>query len=453
MSELSLTLPKILDLPEKLLPLITKFNDYRYFLIKGGRGGGKSQGIGRLILYIGEKRKARIVCGREVQKNIDESVYSILHDLIRSFDLNTYKVFKTKIEHPVSGTNINFRGFREQGVFNIQGMEGVDIVWIDEAQAITKPTMDVLIPTIRKDTAKIIFTMNPHTRDDAVVKFCEGRADCLIIDINYDENKHCTDALIHEAEECKKKDLDDYEHIWMGRPLDMTEDSVFTYSEIEQAKSSSYALREGYGYRIGAFDIARYGDDKCACVILQQMGALHWEEVFVDEWGHKDLNYTTGRILTTINDMRIDKAIIDEDGLGSGPLDTLRHGRGMEKVQGFRNPTIAYKDNKNYVNYRTANAYKAKKMINDGHLHLKDEGTCNELLTLKYKYDHQQRKVLISKQEMKLKFQIKSPNKADALIMAVSLVGEIRMDQEEQYYPRHPQTYSEGNLFETAGVL
>jgi len=146
--------PEILKIPNKLKPIITEFDSYRYFLLEGGRGGGKSQSIGRFILYLCEHYSLRIVCGRETQNSINESVYSLLVDLIRANNL-AFNVFSTKIVHKISGTTINFRGFREQGAFNIQGLEGVDIVWIDEAQAITKQTLDVLIPTIRKDKAKI----------------------------------------------------------------------------------------------------------------------------------------------------------------------------------------------------------------------------------------------------------------------------------------------------------
>lgn len=445
-----LQLPNLLDGPDKLKPIIDKLNDYRYFLPEGGRGGGKSQFIARFLLYLGEKYKLRIVCGREIQKNITESVHSIMKDIIANYSLN-YEVFTTKIHHRTSGTEINFRGFREQGAFNIQGMEGVDICWIDEAQAITKGTLDVLIPTIRKDNAKVFFSMNRHVVDDPVFDMFSTRDDCLHIHLNYYDNKFCTDALKREAEECKKKDIDDYNHIWLGIPLDKSEDAVYTYSELEQAKKTSYPLRQSYGYRIAGFDIARYGDDKCACVIIQQMGALHWHEVFVDEWGQRDLNYTTGRILTIINEQRVDKSIIDEDGLGSGPLDTLQKGRNMESVVGFRNPTIAYGDNRDYANPRTANAFKLKKMLIDNHIHLDDDGLLKELMNIKYTYDHQQRKILISKQMMRTKYKIKSPNKADALIMAVSQTDEVKADQDQQYVPLQTQA-PECNLFQSAGV-
>jgi len=439
-----------LDVPNKLLPLIERFNDYPYFIIKGGRGGAKSQTVGRFVLYLCERYRLRTVCGRETQKSINESVYSLLADLIREFGLN-FDIQASKIDSRVTQSNINFRGFREQGAFNIQGMEGVDLVWIDEAQALTKQTLDVLIPTIRKENSRVIFTMNPYVYNDPVITMLAHRSDCLVLDISYLENPFCTLKLLKEAEECRKLNEKDYQHIWMGKPLDQSEDALFSLEDFENGKRSAHSLVEGYGLRVAGFDIARYGDDKCAVVVLQQMGALHWEEVFCDEWEHRDLNYTTGRILMTTNAQKVDLAAIDEDGLGSGPFDTLTQGRKLDYFVGFRNPAIGYQENQSFGNPRSLNAYKAKEMLVQGHLHIKTQRIVDECLTLKYTFDHNQRRILVSKEKMK-KDGFKSPNLADAVIMAVSLVGQVQQKQARQYEARQ-QTYSqEDNLFKLAGV-
>jgi len=445
-----LKIPEILQMPQKLLPIVEKINDYRYFLIEGGRGGGKSHAVGRWILYLAERQKLRVVCGREIQKSINESVYSLLSDLVHQFNLN-YEVQSQKIMHRKSESDINFRGFREQGSFNIQGMEGIDIVWIDESQALTKQTLDVLIPTIRKEKAKIFFTMNRHVPNDPAYEMFVGREDCFHIHLNYNDNPYCTQALIREANECKKKSESDYNHIWLGEPLAQSEDAVFAFDDLLKTSTNKHELKTGYGRRLAGFDIARYGDDKCACVILQQMGALHWEEIFTDEWEHRDLNYTTGRILMTANQYEVNTSIIDEDGLGSGPLDTLTKGRGLEHFVGFRNPILAYKDNKNYANPRTANTYKVKDMIDAGHLALNDTDLMKELCTLRYQFDHQQRKRLIPKEVMRNKYKIKSPNKADSLIMAASLIGEVKEQQDRQYI-NVPKYSKEESLFSIAGI-
>ncbi len=442
-------LPKLLQLPPKLYPVIDNLDKYRYFLLEGGRGGGKSQALARFILYLCETYSIRVVCGREIQNSITESVYSLMVDLIRNNDLKMFEVMSSKITHKIKGSTINFRGFREQGSFNIQGMEGVDIVWIDEAQALTKQTLDVLIPTIRKDNAKIFFSMNRHVENDPAYSTFVKRDDCLHIKINFSDNPFCTLALIKESEECRKISEKDYNHIWLGEPLDMAEDCVFSRSELVYGKNNLYSLREGYGTRLAGYDIARYGEDKNAVIVLQQMGALHWQTVFVDQWEKKDLNFTTGRILQTSNEQNVAKAIIDEDGLGAGPFDTLSKGRGLDYFVGFKNPVIGYKDNKEFANPRTVNAYKARKMLMDGHLHITDDTLIDELMTIKYTFDHNQRRILVSKEKMRSDG-FKSPNLADALIMVVSLIGHVIIDQESQY--RGSNVAREESLFGIAGI-
>lgn len=447
----TLVLPKMLAIPPKLLPVIEKFSEYRYFLLEGGRGGGKSQTVARFLLYLAEKYRLRIVCGREIQNSINESVYTLLSDLVQEYQLN-FNVQASKITHNQSESPFNFRGFREQGAFNIQGLEGVSLLWIDEAQAITKQTLDVLIPTIRKDQAKIFFTMNRHLKDDPVYEFLKDRSDCLRIHIDYTENPFCTQALKKEAEVCRVKDYTDYEHIWLGIPWDKSEDAVFSNTDLDHATTNIYPLREGYGTRIAGFDVARYGDDKCAAVIIQQMGALNWEVIHVEQWEHRDLNYTTGRILQIATEKEANLSIIDEDGLGAGPLDTLNKGRELHQFIGFRNPPVGYEQNKNYANPRTENTYKVKDMINQSHLRITDRDILKELGdAFRYEFDNYQRKRLISKDILRNKYKIKSPNTADALIMAVSQIGKVKQQQDRQYTYR--ATVSRGdNLFKLAGV-
>lgn len=450
---MALIVPKILDIPDKLIPLIDPdvFNKYQYFIIKGGRGGGKSQAIARFVLYLAEKYRMRIVCGRETQNSISESVYSLCADLINEFQLN-FEIQSSKITSRFTDSDIYFRGFREQGRFNIQGLEGIDLVWIDEAQAITKQTLDVLIPTIRKPNSKIIFSMNPHVFNDSVIVMLKHRPDCLVLDINYFDNPFCPAKLINEANECKKLNIQDYNHIWLGDPLQQGDDALFSLSDFEYGKQQAHQLSPGYGVRVAGFDIARMGDDKSACVIMQQMGALHWEEVYSDMWGKQDLNFTTGRILQICNEMNVTMAAIDIDGIGGGPFDTLSKGRGLDYFVGFRNPSISYQENKDFGNPRTVNAYKLKDALVKGHRHIKTQSIIDECLTLKYTFDHNQRRLLVSKEMMKTKYKLKSPNMADAVIMAESLIGKVKMNQDRQYEP-NTQSYSKDeDLFKLAGI-
>lgn len=446
----TLTLPKILNIPNKLLPLINEFNNYRIFLIEGGRGGAKSHSVARFLLYLNDLYNLRTVCGREIQNTVEESVHQLLSDLIIEYQL-AFEIQKAKISSLRKNSFFSFIGLREQGRFNIKGLEGTDILWIEEGQAITKPTMDIVLPTIRKPNSKIIVTMNRHLYNDPAYAMLVSRPDCLHININYLENEKCSQELINEANICRGVSEKDYKHIWLGEPLDQTEDAVFSMDEITKSKNNPHVLAPGYGVRVAGFDIARFGEDKCTAFVLQQMGALHWEEIFVDEWDSRDLNYTTGRILQITNEQEITVAAIDEDGLGAGPFDTLSQGRKDDRFVGFRNPSVGYHDNKNFGNNRTVNAYKAKDMFMQSHLCVKDQRTIDELLTIKYEFDHNQRRLLVSKDKMR-KSGVKSPNRADALIMAVSLIGQVKEKQMRQYEPNVQAYAQDDNLFKIAGV-
>lgn len=230
-----LEVPEILDFPDLLLPLIKAFNNYKYFLIDGGRVSAKSQSVGRLILTVADQRKVRVCCGREIQANIEESVYTLLKDLVIEKNLNWHVGAKT-LDHPLRGSSIIFKGFREQGKLRIKGLEGVDILWIDEAQAITKETLKVIIPTIRKSKAKVFFTMNRTLEDDAVYAEFYKRPDCLHIHINYMDNKHCPEESRIEADNMRTVDIDSYNHVWLGQPLLNASNFIFPHALITHLK-------------------------------------------------------------------------------------------------------------------------------------------------------------------------------------------------------------------------
>lgn len=445
------TVPLFLDLPAKLMPMTDSFNEHRYFLLEGGRASGKSQSVARFLLYLAAKYKLRIVCAREVQVNIAESSYTLLCDLIQKYNLD-FDISATKIVSRETNSVISFRGFREQNRFSIQGLEAIDICWVDEAQAITKDTLDVLVPTIRGENSKIIFTMNRFMPNDAVFAVFSTRSDCLHIHADYLDNQHCPLAIKREAEECLKRSPKDYDHIWLGMPSDQSEDMLYSLHELLQSKNTSFESQLGYGIRVMGVDIARFGTDSNAVVILQQMDALHWEEIYCADWQQRDLNFTTGKIHEIANRYNVDRCAIDEDGMGAGPVDTLTRGRNLEYFTGFRNFSISQEHNKDFGNNRTVAAYKLKDLLQKSHIALKDEALISELQMIRYEFKSDQRRILVSKDKMR-KDGVQSPNKADALFYAVSLIGEVKERQEQRYESQQPSYGApEEDLFKIAGV-
>lgn len=441
----------MLDLPAKLLRIVDQFDKYRYFLIEGGRGGGKSQGIARLILYLCTHYKLRVVCGREIQKSIDESVYTIFKDLIAEHNLN-YDVLSTRITHRVTGATINFKGFREQGSVNIKGLEGVDILWIDEAQSITKNTLDIIIPTIRKQQAKVFFSMNRHLKNDPVYKEFSVRDNCLHIKINFTDNPFCSLALKNEAEICLHKNPDDYGHIWMGDPLEEADNFLFVEQRLEDCATVDF-LGCGYHEMAMGVDLARYGEDKCVAHILQRRGPLKWDTKHVERWGKKSLMESTGRIIDLLTRFRIDAASIDADGLGAGVCDRLMELKyNINEFHGGLSGEDHVDKHKVYGNVKTEWYCRLEELIGMGYMGEVPRSTLDSLLTVQYTHKSNGQKMIISKEIMRAKG-FKSPDDGDAMMMAyhaTQFLNKKIEDNEDFKTPVQPRR-QENNLFKLAG--
>ncbi|HCG0247565.1 TPA: phage terminase large subunit, partial [Pseudomonas aeruginosa] len=118
--------------------------------MRGGRGGGKSHGVAQVLLDMGARKPLRILCAREIQKSMRDSVHRLLRDYIVKLGLTEfYEVLDTEIRGR-NGTLFLFSGLQGHTVDSIKSFEGVDIVWVEEAQGVCKKSWDVLIPTIRK---------------------------------------------------------------------------------------------------------------------------------------------------------------------------------------------------------------------------------------------------------------------------------------------------------------
>ena len=316
-------LPKLLNIPAKLLPIISKFNQFRYFLIEGGRGSGKSQSIARTILYIGDKNKVRVVCGREIQASIEESVYALFVDIIRENNLN-YEIYSSKIIHRTTGTTIRFRGFREYGSINIKGLEGIDILFIDESQALTKQTLKILIPTIRKEKAKIFFVMNRFVEDDPAFKQFHERDDCLHIHIDYFENQHCTEALKREAAECKAINTEDYTHIWLGQPMRQASNAAFrnVMGIVDYNLYTPIDPMQEFTYVMGA-DLAKSIDYTVLVVLCIQTKEVVYFERMENE-NRSSWNYQKEKILAVSKMYNNAMVVPDSSGVGDPITEDLQ---------------------------------------------------------------------------------------------------------------------------------
>ena len=225
--------------PIKFKPLyMHQKNDKLFYVYHGGRGGGKSWEIADFLLIEGAKQKHRILCCREVQKSIKQSVHKLLSDRIVALGLGAfYEILETEIRGK-NGTEFSFAGLLSHTVESVKSFEGATITWIEEAQTVSSFSLSILIPTVvRTSKPMVVMSMNPKLPSDAVYsQYVLGeRDDTVVVQINYTDNKECPSELIALAEQMKADDYDQYEHIWLGRPKEIADGAIYK-SEFEQIK-------------------------------------------------------------------------------------------------------------------------------------------------------------------------------------------------------------------------
>lgn len=214
-----------IQFPDKLKCL---FEPSRYKVLYGGRGAGKTQNIARALLIKGAQEKRKVLCGREIQRSIAESVHAVLVEQIEALGLGWfYTVTKASIVGK-NGTEFIFAGLRSN-ISNIKSIPNITDAWIEEAQTVSKASMQVLIPTIRAPNSEIILSFNPELEDDYiyqdfVVSPPEG---AIVVKLNYDDNPFFPDVLKQEMLELKRKNYTEYLNVWEGQCKQAVDGAIF----------------------------------------------------------------------------------------------------------------------------------------------------------------------------------------------------------------------------------
>ena len=249
------------DFPKKLEDL---FYESRYKILWGGRGGAKSWGIARALLLLGVEYELRILCAREFQNSIKDSVHQLLADQVYSLHLDhIYNVKGGEIVSRLNGTKFGFEGLK-QNISRIKSYEGVDIVWIEEAHVVSKNSMEVLIPTIRKEGSEIWMSLNPEFEDDYVYEnyVVNPPEDSIIININWRDNPWFPDVLNKERLALKKKDPDSYDHVWEGQCRQWLEGAIYgkELKKVYQQERVCEVEWDSNAYVSTAWDLGRTDD-------------------------------------------------------------------------------------------------------------------------------------------------------------------------------------------------
>ncbi|UOF80247.1 terminase large subunit [Caudoviricetes sp.] len=200
----------------------------RYRILFGGRGGAKSWGVARALLIKGAQKPLRILCAREFQTSIKDSVHKLLSDQTEALGLSGfYEITQTNIRG-ANGTEFSFVGLKNN-VANVKSYEGVDICWVEEAQTTSAASWNVLIPTIRKQDSEIWITFNPELESDETYQrfVLHPPENAIVQKINWNDNPWFPETLDLERMSLKQRDIESYNTVWEGICRQTVDGAVF----------------------------------------------------------------------------------------------------------------------------------------------------------------------------------------------------------------------------------
>ncbi len=201
----------------------------RYKIAYGGRGSGKSVSFARLLLMAAAERPLRVLCARELQNSIADSVHQLLADQIRAMGLDGWFTVREKDILGRAGSRFLFKGLRgtRNDASQLKSLEGVDICWIEEGQTVSKASLDTLVPTIRKPGSEIWISFNPDQETDPVYQLALNPPEGAVVrKVNWDENPWFPPELDAERRHMLRTDPDLYAHVWEGECRQVTDAQV-----------------------------------------------------------------------------------------------------------------------------------------------------------------------------------------------------------------------------------
>lgn len=384
------------------------FNEFwRNIVFYGGRGSGKSKHVGLALILRGRQKRLRILCTREIQKTIADSVHKLLKDIIEEHGFTDYEVTDKTIRNTVTGTEFIFSGLRHN-VNEIKSMEGIDVAWVEEAQSISEDSLKVLAPTIRKEGSQIIFTFNRMNELDPVyVRYVMNQpAKTYVRQVNYDvlERAGLFPESLRLEMDADRVNPQTFAHVWMGEPMDQADNAIVSRQAVLGAMQRE--VDDEGAVEVGA-DIARFGDDR---IVFRKRKGLR---------SVGTVTYTKLRTTETCDKLEAfveyDKTVlvkVDDTGVGGGVTDEMIK-------RGYRVMPVNFgaraNDPDKYPNLISEAWFYVASIMPTIQFEM-DADLLQELSTRLWKMDTKGRRCVESKDDYKRRG-YRSPDKADALIL------------------------------------
>ena len=306
--------------------LTPELDDYRYIVYYGGRSGGKSWQIARVLAMLAARQPLRILCLREIQKSIGDSSKLMIEDSIKSLGLSQCFDMQRYATRCVNGSEFVYRGLGGVTTDTIRSFESADICWIEEGSQISDDSWKVLIPTIRKPGSKIILSFNPVSRADVVYSTFVANnppARSFVKRINYTDNPFTSEETLEQVEYDREYNPEMFRHIWLGECApDMGTLRVLRIDDLDKCVNAYPNYRhmiDDYHPEVG-LDVADMGEDMNA--MTTRFGPLVTN---YRQWHGGESVSDTARIADAhCNQIGASDLAYDASGVGTGVRSALK---------------------------------------------------------------------------------------------------------------------------------
>jgi phage terminase large subunit len=209
------------------------------------------------------------------------------------------------------GTEFSFEGIRHN-ITKIKSYEGVTKCWLEEADKLTRYSLEILIPTIRAEESEIWFTFNPDQEDDEVYQrfvispeglekvkttesevpggwVCKEYPRAFVVKATWRDNPWLSEEVRQEIEELKRRDLDGYLHVWEGHTRKTLEGAIFA-DELREAFIQDRITSVPYDRTVPvevSFDLGR-GDDTSMWFVQRVGFEYHFIDFYQNRLKHID---------------------------------------------------------------------------------------------------------------------------------------------------------------------
>jgi len=262
-----------IDLPRKAAETLVP--SARWKVLYGGRDSAKSWSIARMLLARGRAKPERVLCTREVQKSIAESVHQLLKDQIVALGMDDFYEVQNNYIYGQNGTQFSFHGLSGQTATSIKSFEGTTLCWVEEAQTITKRSWDLLEPTIRAPGSEIWVSFNPDMDTDETFKrfVATSPPDSIVTKMNWNDNPWRSSVLDAAREKMQRENPADYAHIYGGECRPAVDGAIY-YNEVSALRSSNRLCNVPYDPMLKVHVVCDLGfNDYMALILVQRLAS------------------------------------------------------------------------------------------------------------------------------------------------------------------------------------